>query len=166
MSAAAEATSKPRPRIVVADDHQGMLRAVTDLVARHFDVVASVNDGLAALQEATRTLPDLVLSDITMPRLDGLRLARELKQQMVPSKVVFLTSHNDDDYISEALCAGATGYVLKPRLASDLVPALNLAAAGKFFISPHAFAETLAYAETRHVLESYLDENVFFWGGK
>lgn len=154
--------SKPKPRVVVADDHPAMLRAVGEIIGPHFDVVASVHDGQTAFQETARTIPDLVLSDIVMPGLDGLRLARKLNQQKLPSKVVFLTAQKDDDFISEALNVGATGYVLKTRLAADLVSAMHMAAAGKFFISPHAFAESPLYCETRHVLEFYLDENTFF----
>src|SRR5215831_4962886 len=154
--------SKLKPRIVVADDHEAMLKTVREIVTPHFEVVASVGDGEAALQETARTLPDLVLSDIAMPRLNGLQLARELKKRNLRCEIVFLTAHNDDDYVSEALRLGAKGYVIKQRLQPDLLIALNLAVAGKFFISPYAFHDRSRYGETEHVLHFYLDEGIFF----
>ena len=127
------------PRVVLADDHPGVLQTVRTILKPHFDVVAAVRDGKAAVDAAARTNPDLALLDITMPELNGFRTARELKQEQSHAKVVFLTAQEDDDYISEALAAGARGYVVKRRLHSDLLPALHLAHAGHFFISPHAF---------------------------
>ena len=149
------------PKVLLADDHPAMLKTVTGMVAPHFDVVAAVSDGKAALDAAARTNPDVVLSDIMMPGLDGLRAARELKERKSGAKVVFVTGMEDDDYIAEALDVGAKGYVVKPRLQSDLVPAVNLALAGQYFISPHAFTGTPNHGRSNHVLKFYLDESLF-----
>jgi DNA-binding NarL/FixJ family response regulator len=118
-----------------------MLLTVAGMLAPHFDVVAAVSDGKAVLDAVARTNPDLVLLDIMMPGLDGFQAARELKKRKSGAKVVFVTGQDDDDYIAEALDVGAKGYVVKSRLQSDLIPAINVALAGQLFISPHAFTE-------------------------
>ena len=149
------------PKVLLADDHPAILKTVAGMVAPHFDVVAAVSDGKAALDAAARTNPDLVLLDIMMPGLDGFRAARELKERKSGAKVVFLTAVEDDDYIAEALHVGAKGYVVKPRLQSDLIPAINVALVGQFFISPHAFTGTPNHGRSNHVLEFYSDERIF-----
>src|SRR5215469_11446453 len=131
--------SERLPRLILADDHPAMLRTVTGMLAPHFDIVAAVNNGKAALDEAARTNPNVVLLDIMMTEIDGIRAARELKRRQARTEVVFLTAQEDDDYISETLAAGARGYILKRRMQSDLLTGLNVARAGHFFISPHAF---------------------------
>ena len=93
--------------------------------------------GAAALEEAARINPDLIILDITMSRIDGIETARHLRASGSRAKIVFLTVHADPDYVREGLAAGATGYVVKSRLASDLVPALREALAGRSFVSPY-----------------------------
>ena len=127
------------PQVVLADDHPMIRKTVTTILTPHFEVVAAVSDGKAALDAAARENPDLVLLDINMPELSGFQAARELKRKQPHAKVVFLTAHEDDDYISEALAVGARGYVVKQRLRSDLLSALQVAHTGNFFISPYAF---------------------------
>lgn len=156
-----------------------MLRAVSGILTPHFDVVAAVGDGKAALDAAARTAPEVVLLDIVMPELDGFQTARELRQKQSDAKVVFLTAEEDDDYVAEAVALGARGYVVKRRL-QDLLPALHVAHAGHFFISPHAFIgrtnegiikpnRTIPAPATKerkndsngHVMEFYSDEGLF-----
>jgi DNA-binding NarL/FixJ family response regulator len=151
----------PVPRVLLADDHPAMLKAVTRMLAPHFDVVAAVSDGKAALDAAEQTNPDVILSDIMMPGLDGLRVAKELRETKSGAKIVFLASQEDDDYIAEALNVGARGYVVKRRLQSDLVPAMNFALSGQLFISPYAFGANRKYEASNHVLKFYLDESIF-----
>lgn len=150
------------PTVLLADDHQAMLKRVADILSPHFEVVAAVDNGKSALDAMARTSPDVAVLDIMMPQLDGISAVRELKHRNSCAKIVLLTAQEDDDYISEALSAGASGYVVKRRLQSDLVPALNLVIGGHFFISPHAFAGTSAQAEEGHVLNLYLKDSAFF----
>jgi hypothetical protein len=96
-----------------------------------------------------------------MPGLDGFQTARELKERKSVAKVVFVSGMEDDDYIAEALDVGATGYVVKSRLQSDLIPAINVALAGQLFISPHAFTGTPNHGKSNHVLKFYVDESIF-----
>ncbi len=101
-----------------------------------FDVVDMVRDGQALVEAANRWLPDVLVTDITMPVMDGLEAARQLKEQGSPVKIVFLTIHQDQDFVRTALEAGASGYVVKCRLASDLTMAVIEALAGRQFVSP------------------------------
>jgi DNA-binding NarL/FixJ family response regulator len=130
---------RPAPKVLVADDSPALMEVVTSILVPHFDVVAAVGDGEAALEAAARTKPDLVVLDISMPRLDGIRAAKELKRRQPETEIVFLTGQEDDEFVSAALDAGARGYVIKRRLQTDLLPALDLVHHGQFFISSRAF---------------------------
>jgi DNA-binding NarL/FixJ family response regulator len=162
MSTALSLATDPKPTVLLADDHPAMLQTVHSVLSPKFDVVATVDDGEAALDMAARTNPALVVLDIMMPKLDGFRTARELTHRKSSAKIVFLTGQEDDDYISEALRLGARGYVVKRRLQSDLLSALNLAIRGHLFISPHPFTAPRSNGCNKHVLQFYSDETNFF----
>jgi len=105
-------------------------------LAPHYDVVRTVANGKAMLDEATRLEPDVVVLDISMPVLNGIEAARKLKATGSRAKIVFLTVHADQDFVRAAFGAGAVGYVLKSELASDLLTCLSQADAGSPFVSP------------------------------
>ena len=113
-----------------------MLALTADALADECLVVGSVGDGRELLAEAERLHPDVIVLDITMPRLDGIEAARQLRRMQRPARIVFLTVHEDADYARAALDAGGLGYVVKTRLASDLLPAIRAALADQCFISP------------------------------
>ena len=125
-----------RPRVLLADDHQAMLALTVDALANEFFVGGSVGDGCQLLAEAERLLPDVIVLDITMPRLDGIEAARQLRRSHRTARLVFLSVHKDADYARAALNAGGLGYVVKTRLASDLLPAIRAALADRRFVSP------------------------------
>jgi DNA-binding NarL/FixJ family response regulator len=125
-----------RSRVLLADDHPAMLALTAAVLAGEYLVVGSVGDGRALLAEAERLHPDVIVLDITMPRLDGIQAAAQLLRSSHPARLVFLTVHEDPDFARAALDAGALGYVLKARLASDLLPAVRAALADRRFISP------------------------------
>jgi DNA-binding NarL/FixJ family response regulator len=129
---------KFRARILVADDHAGMRERVNNLLGPHFEVVAVVNDGQAAVDATARLKPDLVLLDILMPKMDGMRAARELRRQGHSVSVVFLSVQQDEEFVAAAFESGATAYVFKSRMHSDLVWAIDRALAGEVFVSPGA----------------------------
>lgn len=129
---------KFRARILVADDHEEMLERVSNLLRSQFEVVAKVNEGLAAVDAAARLKPDLIVLDILMPEMDGIRAARELKRQGSEAKVVFLTIQQDEEFVAAAFESGAKAYVLKSRMHWDLVHAIDQALAGEVFVSPGA----------------------------
>jgi DNA-binding NarL/FixJ family response regulator len=122
--------------VLLADDHPLMLRLTAEALADEYLVVGSVGDGRELLAEAERLHPDVIVLDITMPRLDGIEAARQLMRSQRPVRLVFLTVHEDADYARAAVDAGGLGYVVKTRLASDLLPAIQAALAGRRFISP------------------------------
>jgi DNA-binding NarL/FixJ family response regulator len=133
------ATAEPstaRPRLVVADDHKLMVRAVVRLLSPEFDVVETASDGSIALEAAERLDPDAIVLDISMPVLDGIEVARRLKATGSRTKIVFLTVHDDPDFLRVALEAGAHGYILKSRMPEDLVPAIHAALRDRIFVSP------------------------------
>ena len=128
--------SAERPRVLLADDHPAVLALTGAVLADEYLVVGRVGDGYELLAEAERLHPDVIVLDITMPRLDGIEAARQLRRSNRPARLVFLTVHEDADYARAALDAGGLGYVVKTRLASDLVPAIRAALADRRFISP------------------------------
>ena len=125
-----------RPRVLLADDHLMMREKVTWLLESEFDIIGAVPDAEALLKEATELDPDIVILDITMPGLPGIEAARRLRKAGSHAKIVFLTVHEDPDYVREALATGALGYVVKPRLASDLLIAMREVLEGRLFVSP------------------------------
>ena len=124
-----------RTRLIIADDHKLLLDTVAALLAPEFDIVGTAHDGKALLETVARLDPDVVVLDISMPIFDGLEVARRLKQGGARAKVVFLTAHDDEDFVREALSAGAAGYVVKTSMVGDLTHAIREALAGRIFIS-------------------------------
>jgi DNA-binding NarL/FixJ family response regulator len=128
-------------RVLLADDHPAMLALTAAALAGKFSVIASVADGRELLGEAERLHPDIIVLDITMPRLDGIRAAHQLSLLEPAPRLVFLTVHEDADYARAAIDAGGLGYVVKARLASDLIPAIHAALANRRFVSPTIFLD-------------------------
>ena len=125
-----------RARLLLADDHEEFLAVEARLLEPEFEVVATARDGQTALEEAARLGPDVLILDLAMPVLDGLETTRRLRAAGSGMKIVLLTVHVDPDYARAGLAAGASGYVAKSRLASDLVPALRATLDGRSFVSP------------------------------
>ena len=107
-------------RVLVADDHARILKAVSALLAKSFDVVDLVADGRAALQAALKLDPDLIVLDVSMPGMSGIEVARELRRRRNEAKIVFLTVHEDTEILASCLAAGGLGYVVKQLMGSDL----------------------------------------------
>ncbi len=123
-------------RILLADDHPDLRLIVSDLLNSMFDVVGAVRDGESLLNAAAYLKPDVLVMDISMPVLTGIEAAQRLKERGDTARIVFLTVHYDPDFVRASLATGAFGYVVKPRLASDLVHAIREALADRIFISP------------------------------
>ena len=132
-----------RPRIVIADDHLLMAQALEHLLARDFDVVATVGDGRALLTAAADLKPDLVVVDIGMPLLNGLEAGQQLKTQHPEIRIIYLTQNRDPRLAAEALHRNAAGYLLKDAAASELLAAIRAALDGRSYVSP-AIAGDLA----------------------
>jgi DNA-binding NarL/FixJ family response regulator len=126
-----------RARILIADDHAEFLAIAEQLIDSEEDleVVKTFTNGQDIVDEASILHPDLFVLDISMPGLSGIDAANQLRAIDQDAKIVFLTVHNDPDYLHAALATGALGYVVKNRLATDLVPGLRQALAGRRFVS-------------------------------
>ena len=107
-----------RSRVLLADDHRMVAEGLKNILMKEFDLVGVVEDGLALITAAKALQPDVIVADISMPRLNGLAALEELKKQRVRSKVVFLTMHHNVTYARRALDAGASGFVLKHSAAA------------------------------------------------
>ena len=125
----------PAPRLILVDDNPEFLERTRTLLLQDFNVIASFEDGHALLNAWSTLKPDVVITDISMPPLCGLEMARRLMEQGYPGSIVFLTIHNDRDFVGAALTAGASGYVLKSHMSSELIPALNAVLSGQKFFS-------------------------------
>jgi DNA-binding NarL/FixJ family response regulator len=125
-----------RPRILMADDHLMLLEAFKALLEPDFEVVGTVTDGRALLEEFSRLHPDVVLLDVAMPLLNGLDAGRQLKAQRPSVKLIYLTMNPDPDLAGEALRLGASGYVLKSSAAQELKQAIHEALRGRSYITP------------------------------
>jgi DNA-binding NarL/FixJ family response regulator len=124
------------PRVFVADDRKDVLQAVVQVLEGEFKVVGTAEDGMSTLALVPQIDPDILVLDISMPLLNGIEVAMQLKNAGSQAKIVFLTVHEDCDFVRAAMSAGALGYVLKPCLASDLVPAIRKALKDCTFVSP------------------------------
>jgi len=123
-------------RVLIADDNKAMRDMVTSILGAEFDVIRAVGDGGTALIAATQLRPDVAILDICMPVLNGIEVARRIRDTRTNVVVVFLTVCSDIDTFDAAKESGSLAYVLKPRLCSDLVPAINSALSGTPFVSP------------------------------
>lgn len=127
--------------VIVADDHNAMRAQVSDVLAENFDLLASVDNGKELLDAEAEHHPDIVVSDISMPGLNGFEVARHLRSSGTNAKIVLLTVHSDRTFAEEAFSLGVSGYVVKSRLASDLVPAIEEATRGINFVSPGVLSD-------------------------
>jgi DNA-binding NarL/FixJ family response regulator len=125
-----------RVRVLLADDNEDFRAVTARLLGSEFEVVNAVSDGETLIEEAARLKPEVLVLDISMPGLSGIVAARRLRAAGCSARMVFLSVQGDPDYARAALTAGAQGYVVKCRLASDLLLALREVLGGRSFVSP------------------------------
>ncbi len=125
-----------KPRLLMADDHSIMLAGLRKLVEGTCEVVGAVEDGHALVEAAERLHPDLILIDISMPLLNGMDAARQIKKSVPDAKLIFLTMHASPVFATEALQTGASGYLLKQSAASELPLAINTVLKGQIYLTP------------------------------
>ena len=121
--------------VLIADDHFAVLESVVPMLKPFFNVVGTASDGKAAVEAEDRLHPDVVILDISMPVMSGIDAAKQMRKARVEGSIVFLTVHEDTDILAAAKAAGGKGYVVKSRLGTDLIPAIQDALAGKDFVS-------------------------------
>jgi DNA-binding NarL/FixJ family response regulator len=138
-----------KPRVLLADDHRILAEGLRGLLEPEFEVVGVATDGRELVAAAKEHRPDAIVADISMPWLNGIDAALQLREAGVASKVVFLTMHRDVAYARRALEAGAAGFVLKHSASSELASALREALQGQTYVSPKIAGELLeSYRES------------------
>lgn len=127
-------------RVVVADDHrivrEGIVRILSEVPA--CEVVAEAADGVTAVEQALNLKPDIVVIDLTMPRLSGLDAVRRIRQALPRVRVLVLTVHEDEEYIVPIVKAGASGYLVKDSASTELTDAIEALARGGVYFGPQA----------------------------
>ena len=134
-------SERDRARVLIADDFQPFLDRIVDLLSREFRVVGSVANGAELVDAATSLHPDVIVVDIYMPVLNGLEAAVRIRGGGFQVPIVYMTAHHDSELLDAAQKTGALGYVTKPHLAQDLVPAIRAALQGRHFVSRSALTE-------------------------
>jgi DNA-binding NarL/FixJ family response regulator len=129
-------TSSEPVRVLLVDDNQAILARVETVLSPACVVVGSATDGKTAVKAALSLEPDVVVLDISMPGMSGFEVAARLRTEGSSAAVVFLTVHDEEELISAAKQSGGMGYVVKPRIGSDLLTAVKEAHAGRPFTSP------------------------------
>jgi DNA-binding NarL/FixJ family response regulator len=125
-----------RPRVLLADDHALLLGAFERLLADECDIVGQVSDGRALVAAAEQLTPDIIVLDISMPLLNGIEAARQIKQTQRNIKLIFVTMNEDTDLAAEAFRAGASAYVLKQSATSELLTAIRQVMEGHSYLTP------------------------------
>ena len=124
-----------RPTVVLADDHRGTAEQLCTMLQAHFDVVAVVEDGHALVSAAANFTPDVIVTDISMPGLDGIEASELIRRSEPDARIVLVTVHADPILVKHCLAAGALGYVLKDAAGDELVPAIYAALRGERYVS-------------------------------
>jgi DNA-binding NarL/FixJ family response regulator len=124
-----------RPRVLIADDLPEVHEKVRRLLWDDYEIVGAAYDGEQAIEAATTLNPDILITDISMPILNGIQVASRLRDTDCKAKLIFLTVHEDPDYIEAVFSLGALGYVLKSHFSTDLLPAIGAALRGHRFSS-------------------------------
>ena len=139
-------------RVVIVEDHAIVRDGLRSLLssAKEFDVVGEAEDGHEAIRTIEKLKPDLVLTDLSMPRMDGMDMIRTIKKQSSETKVIALTVHRGEEHVLATLKAGADGYVLKEATFSELMMAIRSVLEGKRYVSPEI---------SKTLIEGYLEGN-------
>jgi DNA-binding NarL/FixJ family response regulator len=125
-----------RVSLLLADNNRAMRANLQDELSKKFTIVGAVNNGEEAIREVVRLDPDILVLDITMPGLSGIQVTSHRRDSHVRTRILFLTIHEQTEYVAAAFLAGASGYVTKRRLGMDLAVAIHQVSQGQKFLSP------------------------------
>ena len=142
-------------RVYLAEDHEVVREGLKSLINAQPDmeVIGEANNGLMAVQEALELQPDVVVLDVSMPRLNGSEAAARIKKQNARINLLALTRHTDKGFIQQLFRAGVSGYILKQSAAAELITAIRTVAAGNSYLDPAITASVIkAYARTSTLL--------------
>jgi DNA-binding NarL/FixJ family response regulator len=124
-----------KTKILLADDHPFIIEGLRSMLESRFEIAGTASEGKTLLELALALRPDIVITDMSMPIMNGLEVTRRLRDAGSKTKIVFLTMHADGDLVREAFKAGASGYVLKSCAVEDLAAAIRSVAEGKLFLT-------------------------------
>jgi DNA-binding NarL/FixJ family response regulator len=147
-----------KARIVIAEDHTILREGLRSLLSSdpNFEIVGEAEDGREAIRRVEQYKPDLILTDLSMPRMNGIEAIREIKRQSPKTKILVLTVHRAEEYILETLKAGADGYLLKDSTHAELVMAVKKVLSGKHFISAEISEKVIeGYLEGKKTLKTH-----------
>jgi DNA-binding NarL/FixJ family response regulator len=127
----------PKTTILLADDNSSVLVHVSKMLDKEksYKVIGAISDGATVVRESLHLRPDLIILDISLGEVSGIDLARQLRDSGCNAKIIFLTVHEDTDYMNAAMGAGGSAYIVKSRLSLDLFPAINAVLSNKVFVS-------------------------------
>jgi len=125
----------PKTRVLLADDHTLVAEALKSLLAEPFDLVGVVHDGRALVEAAEKLRPDVIVTDISMPLLNGLEAVRQLRERRPETRIIVLTMHRDTHLAASAFRAGVSGYLLKISPSEELVTAIREVAQGRSYVT-------------------------------
>jgi DNA-binding NarL/FixJ family response regulator len=133
-------------KILLVEDHTLLREGIRAMLSRfnEFVIVGEAADGIEAIRKAAVTRPDLLLMDLSMPKMNGMEAMREIKQRFAGVKIIALTVHKAEEYLLEALRAGADGYVLKDASQDELLMAVRTVIGGQPYLSPGISASVIA----------------------
>jgi DNA-binding NarL/FixJ family response regulator len=141
-----------RPRLLLADDHAIVLEGISCLLEKEYDLLPTVTDGQLLVEAALRTKPDVIVADISMPILNGIEAARQIRKKGLKAKVIFLSMHADIEWAAQALVVGASGYVVKQSALEELGRAIHDALRNKTYITPRVAKDKSAiYYLAKHL---------------
>jgi CheY-like chemotaxis protein len=123
------------PRVLLVDDNHGLLELLVGMLEPNYKIAAALCNGTAVVDQATALLPDLIILDVSLGDVSGFEVARRLKRSGCPAKIIFLSLHEDMDFVGAAFGLGASGYVFKSRLTTDLENAIATVLSGGQFSS-------------------------------
>lgn len=129
-------TSRERPLVLLADDHRMVAEGIANLVSRDYDLLEVVSDGEALFESAVEHRPDVIVTDVSMPKMGGIEAVKRLMSMGHEIPVIFMTVHNEPATVREAIQSGARGYVLKAAAGEELLKAMHEVCNGRVYVSP------------------------------
>ncbi len=130
-----QATKRSRVRILLVDDSPEILNHVSNMLRSDYEVIGKISDGNAVCSEVASLSPDVVILDISMGDRSGIEIAQRLREQGYAKEIIFLSVHEDPDFVTAAIGAGGRAYVTKPRMNEDLGLAVQSVLSHRVFVS-------------------------------
>jgi len=151
-----------RTTVLLADDHRLLTDSLAKILQNHFEVVGTAHDGQTLVEKARQYRPNIVITDISMPQLNGIEAARIIRKELPLTKIVFLTMHNDPPLLQEAFRAGAVAFVAKWGAIQELLNALRAVAVGERYVPPMLAVDTVSELMTSGSVEKFAQTELTF----